>query len=166
MINSKYINIKFSFDKNPQNSIYLFSNYIDTSLLLKELENTNRTRWHTHTIIDNPESIEPFNDLINKISKDFGVNPLKTRINHFEKNTVKEYHKDFYKQDLTIVLNLHHGRILFKHDKTENIIDFYLEPNTLYIFDKSVNEHWMHRVEIGDTDRISIVVWGKSIIKN
>jgi len=156
---NKEMNIKFTFD-NSDNSIYFIQNYIECDELLKEILSKNRLAWHTHTIIENPDSIMLYNELVNKISKDFNIIPIKSRINHFEKNTVKEYHKDFYKQDFTIVLNLHPGRILFKNDKTECITDFYIEPNTLYIFDKSVNEHWLHRVEVGDTDRISIVVWG------
>jgi hypothetical protein len=158
---NKEVNIKFKFDDIPYNSIYFIQNYIDINTLLNEIINKPRIKWHTHTIVDNPESIELFNELISKISKDFNITPIKARINHFDKNTIKEYHKDFYKQDFTIVLNLHHGRVLFKQDKTESIIDFHLEPGTLYIFDKTVNNYWTHRVEMGDTDRISIVVWGK-----
>lgn len=166
MINNKYINIKFRFDDNTSNSIYFIQNYVDINTLLKEIMNKPRITWHTHTMVENPESIELFNDLISKIAQEFNVVPIKTRINHFEKNTIKEYHKDFYKQDFTIVLNLHPGRILFKHEKAESTIDFYLEPGTLYIFDKSVNENWLHRVEVGNTDRISIVFWGKRVEKN
>jgi hypothetical protein len=157
---NKDVYIKFKFDNNYENSIYFIQNYIKSDDLLNEILTTNRIKWHTHTIVENPESIILFNELIDKISKEFNVIPIKTRINYFEKNTIKEYHKDFYKQDLTIVLNLHYGHILFKHDTTDNVMNFSIEPNTLYIFDKYVNEYWKHRVEMSDTDRISIVVWG------
>lgn len=157
---NKELNIKFKFDNNSDNSIYFIQNYIDSYDLLNEILSKNRVTWHTHTIIENPESIMLFNDFVDKISKDFNIIPIKTRINHFEKNTIKEYHKDFYKQDFTIVLNLHSGHILFKHDTTNNVLKFSIEPNTLYIFDKTVNDVWTHRVETLDTDRISIVIWG------
>jgi hypothetical protein len=157
---NKDVNIKFRFDNNPDNSIYILGNYLDSEDLLKEILLKTRIQWHTHTIVENPESIILFNELINKISKEFNVIPIKTRINYFKKNTFKEYHKDFYKQDVTIVLNLHYGHILFKHDTTNNVINLSIEPNTLYIFDKYVNEAWRHRVEMSDTDRISIVIWG------
>jgi hypothetical protein len=157
----KHINIKFKFDNNPPNSIYFIENYIDSKPLLKKLLDKSTVKWHTHTIIENPESIELFNDLINKISKDFNITPIKTRVNYFEKKTIKKYHKDFYKQDLTIVLNIHPGRILFKQDNTDTVIDCHLEQNTLYIFDKFINTCWMHQVETIDIDRISIVTWAK-----
>jgi hypothetical protein len=161
---NKEMNIKFKFDNNPDNSMYFIQNYIESDDLLKEISTKNRIQWHTHTIIENPESIMLFNELVDKISKDFNIIPSKTRINHFEKNTIKEYHKDFYKQDFTIVLNLHRGHILFKHDTSDNVINFSIEPNTLYIFDKNVNEFWRHRVETTDIDRISIVIWCKRYI--
>jgi hypothetical protein len=156
---NKDLNIKFTFDNNSDNSIYFIQNYIESDDLLREILSKIRVAWHTHTIIENPESIMLFNELVDKISKDFNIIPIKTRINHFEKNTIKDYHKDFYKQDFTIVLNLHPGRILFKHDTTDNIINFSIEPKTLYIFDKTVNEFWIHRVEATDIDRVSIVIW-------
>lgn len=157
---NKDLNIKFKFDNNYDNSIYFIQNYIDSCNLLNEILSKNRVTWHTHTIVENPESIILFNELVDKISKDFNIKPIKTRINHFEENTIKEYHKDFYKQDFTIVLNLHPGYILFKHDTTNNVLKFSIEPNTLYIFDKTVNDVWTHRVETLNTDRISIVIWG------
>lgn len=156
---NKELNIKFTFDNNSNNSIYFIQNYIESDDLLKDILSKNRIPWHTHTIIDNPESITLFNELVNKISTDFNIIPIKTRINHFEKKTIKEYHKDYYKQDFTIVLNLHPGHILFKHDTTDNTINFSIEPNTLYIFDKIVNDFWRHRVETNETDRVSIVIW-------
>lgn len=156
---SKDLNIKFTFD-NSDNCIYVIQNYIENSDdLLNEISSRNRIPWHTHSVIENPESLLLFNEILDKISKDFNIIPLKTRINHFDKNTVKDYHKDFYKQDFTIVLNLHPARILFKHDITHNVLKFSIEPNTLYIFDKHVNQSWIHRVEASDTDRISIVIW-------
>ena len=161
---NKELNIKFKFDNNPDNSIYILENYVEDERLLKEILLKNRIQWHTHTIVENPESITLFNELINKISREFNVIPTKTRINYFEKNTIKEYHKDFYKQDFTIVLNFHYGHVLFKHDTSDNVMKFSIEPNTLYIFDKYVNECWKHRVEVGETDRISIVIWGKKCI--
>jgi hypothetical protein len=157
---NKELNIKFKFDDISDNSIYILENYIEDVSLLNEILLKNRIKWHTHTIIENPESIIAFNELVNKISKEFNVIPTKTRINYFEKNTFKEYHKDFYKQDFTIVLNFHYGNILFKNDTTHNVINFSIEPNTLYIFGKYVNEHWTHRVEMSETDRVSIVIWG------
>ena len=156
---NKELNIKFTFDNNSDNSIYFIQNYIECDELLKEILSKNRLVWHTHTIIENPESIMLYNELVDKISKDFNIIPTKTRINHFEKNTVKEYHKDFYKQDFTIVYNFHPGNILFKNDATGNIINFSVEPKTLYIFDKYVNQFCMHRVETKETDRVSIVIW-------
>jgi hypothetical protein len=160
---NKELNIKFKFDNISDNCIYFIQNYIKSDDLLKAILSKNRVAWHTHTIIENSESIILFNELVDKISKDFNIIPTKTRINYFEKHTVKDYHKDFYKQDFTIVLNLHFGHILFKHDKTNNVLKFSIEPNTLYIFDKTVNDVWTHRVETTDIDRISIVIWG---IKN
>lgn len=160
---SKDLNIKFTFD-NSDNCIYVIQNYIESSDdLLNEISSKNRIPWHTHSVVENPESLLLFNEILDKISKDFNIIPTKTRINYFEKHTVKDYHKDFYKQDFTIVLNLHFGHILFKHDKTNNVLKFSIEPNTLYIFDKTVNDVWTHRVETTDIDRISIVIWG---IKN
>lgn len=156
---NKEINIKFNFDNNSDNCIYFIQNYINSDNLLKEILSKNRVIWHTHTIVENPENVILFNELVDKISTDFNIIPIKTRINYFEKNTIKDYHKDFYKQDFTIVLNLHPGRILFKHDITHNVLKFSIEPNTLYIFDKHVNQSWIHRVEASDTDRISIVIW-------
>lgn len=155
---NKLFNIKFTFD-NSDNTIYFMQNYIKCDDLLNQISSKNRIQWHTHTIIENPESIILFNQLVDKISKDFNIIPIKTRINYFEKNTIKDYHKDYYKQDFTIVLNLHRGNILFKNDLTDNIINFSIEPDTLYIFDKYVNQFWKHRIETNDIDRISIVIW-------
>jgi hypothetical protein len=157
---NKELNIKFTFDNNSDNSIYFIQNYIECDDLLNDILSQNRIAWHTHTIIEKPESIILFNELVDKISKDFNIIPTKTRINHFKKNTIKDYHKDFYKQDFTIVLNLHPGYILFKNVTTNNVLKFSIEPNTLYIFDKNVNQYWTHRVETSDMDRISIVIWG------
>jgi len=158
-MNDKCINIKFRF-VNEMNSIIFLQNYVDGSKLLHEIANKPLVKWHTHNIVDQPDAIESFNDLVDKIATDFNVTPIKSRINYFEKNSTKQYHKDFYKQDFTIVFNLDPGRILFKEDTTGTVLDFHIEPNTLYIFDKLINEHWMHSVEMGDNDRISIVVWG------
>jgi len=156
---NKELNVKFKFD-NSDNSIYFIQNYIDNNdELIKELSSKNLIPWHTHALIENPESIFLFNEVINKILNDFNVNPLKIRVNYMEKNTIKDYHKDFYKQDFTIVLNLHPGHILFKHDITENIIKFLVEANTLYIFDKTVNQFWSHRAETLGLDRLSIIIW-------
>lgn len=151
------MNIKHSYDNNIQNSLYILINYIDTNELLTELQNKKKIKWHTHKYIE----IDETHFFIKKMCENFNVSLLKCRINYFDKNTTKEFHKDFYNQDLTIVLNIYPGLIVFKHDKTNVLINFHLESNTLYIFDKYINEFWSHKVESVNNERYSIVLWCK-----
>lgn len=152
------ITISSEFRGFVPNCLYILQNQY-TKDDIKVLIEKDKMRWSTHYSIE----LDKEDKFIKEICKKFNVNIIYGRVNFFEKDMFKEFHKDFYKQDITIVLNIDPAEVVFKNDKTGISINILLGPLSIYIFDDIINDKWSHKVERVMDDRYSIILWCKKM---
>lgn len=163
--------------------------------LLEEISNSGFDKdqiwklWHgdNHLIADDnlnwKEKVPTFNYIINEIEKYFGMTVNSTRFNYYkDSNDWKPFHHDAAalkeniaeNQNFTVGVSFGATRdISFEHAKTRTVISIPLFNCYAYAFSKDININWKHGVpqinpdkDFNSNGRISIIAWGKVIIKN
>lgn len=140
--------------------------------LKEDFSKDNLINWSKHYKIENPESSELFNLLVNKLAAYFNINVLATRLNYYTENDYKPFHHDSHafsnglKEDITIGLSIGDTRSLnFKHVETGNIFYFPQYNGDVFCFDHKTNikfQHGIAPVKVKNkSERFSIIMWGK-----
>lgn len=147
-------------------------------------ENPDGTHWIANDRENWKNKSVKFNEVINKLSNYFQVEPKATRLNVYEN---LEEHKPFHKdrsainqeaaktQNVTIGCNIGCERVIrFVTDKGEQKIDFPLFHGSVYLFGNKVNEENKHGIpplrkflglnEPKNKARASVVLWGWSCL--
>ena len=125
--------------------------------------------WHNdcHSIANDRinwrDRVPTFNKIIEHLKNYFKVDVQATRLNIFNENQFKYYHRDraafdeetAQKQNFTICLNLGTSRtVAFRNVKTKTIISVPLEDGDIYCFAKIINENWEHAVLKNDSEEL------------
>ena len=158
-----------------ENFLCLTNDHKILNNLTKEIYDSQRSlqiKWSNHYKIINPYYSKTFCEIIDKVSNNFNVQVIQTRLNYYKDNSDwKPYHHDSHaysenmKEDFTIGISLGAERELsFKHVQSEETFSFPQKNGDLFAFTDKINKKFMHGVpkinkEIGP--RISIIIWGK-----
>lgn len=141
--------------------------------LKQEMNNSGIINWSKHKKWENPQFSSTYNEIIKKISIDFNIEVIETRLNYYSNgNDWKPAHKDRHatyeglKENYTLGLSLGGSRELeFTHESSNHKFRFPQNNGDIFGFTKEVNEKFLHGVPkcTSSDDRISIIIWG---IKN
>jgi len=140
--------------------------------------------WHgdTHYIVDDKlnwkNECPTFNLVLKRIETYFNVDIKATRFNYYkDTNQWKPFHHDAAalkedkakEQNITIAVSFGTTRdVAFEHAKHRTKISMPIGDCQAYVFNKDVNIEWRHGIlqesAVRDEGRISVIVWGKTIM--
>lgn len=132
--------------------------------------------WSKHFKHEDPTFSDTFNNIIKKLSDDFKINIVQTRLNYYKNGTDwKPFHHDSHaygmtkdgqiKENYTIGVSLGASRHLeFLHESSGLKFKFPQNNGDIFGFTSEVNKKFMHGVPrepniIGE--RFSIIAWGE-----
>jgi hypothetical protein len=147
---------------------FTYYNKLEEELKMKDIVN-----WSKHHKYENPDGLETFDIIIQKLCDHFKVIPLHTRLNYYFPRDWKPFHHDSHaysnneKEDITIGASFGSSRELeFLHVGSNSKFKFPQKNGDVFAFNNEINKKFMHGVPKTTNcngNRISIIVWGKKI---
>jgi hypothetical protein len=144
--------------------------------LKEEIKTQDPINWSKHMKYENPNFSSTFNQIVDKLSKDFKINVSQTRLNYYrDHNDWKPFHHDSHaygnkEENYTLGVSFGNPRVMeFIQDDIEeqnNLKEKFSFPQNngdIFGFTKLVNQKFMHgipRGEQGCGERFSIIIWG------
>lgn len=142
--------------------------------LKNELDESKIVNWSKHKKLENPKDLPTFNEIINKLSKDFNIKISETRLNYYKDGQdYKPFHQDrnaFYNNKNEYTLGASFGcprKLDFKHIDSDKIFSFPQNNGDIFGFTTEINKLFMHGVPksnsnyINNGERFSIIIWGE-----
>jgi hypothetical protein len=148
--------------------------------LKDEIKTQDPINWSKHMKYENPTFSETFNEIVDKLGKDFKITVSQTRLNYYrDHNDWKPFHHDSHaygtkEENYTLGVSFGGMRVMeFIQDdiddideinKTKDKFSFPQHNGDIFGFTKEVNKKFMHGIPKGENgcgERFSIIIWGK-----
>jgi hypothetical protein len=164
ILNNGCIYLKNFFCKTDDKTLF--------NTLKKELDiDNNIIDWNKHSKCENPQISETFNIIVNKLSENFNMEIVETRLNYYKDgHSYKTYHHDKnaygdVNENFTVGASFGATRNLdFKHVNSKNKFCFPQNNGDIFAFSKDINQKFLHAIPKSNKncgDRISIICWGR-----
>jgi hypothetical protein len=143
----------------------------------EEIKSQDPINWSKHMKYENPTFSNTFNEIVQKLSKDFNINVKQTRLNYYRNGLDwKPFHHDSHaygdkEENYTLGVSFGSSRIMeFIQDDIDldtNIKEKFRFPQNngdIFGFTKEVNQKFKHGIPKEpniNEDRFSVIIWGK-----
>lgn len=124
--------------------------------------------WHGGRHLAGDANHPIVREIIEKMERGFQVKANKTRLNLYRSGDCKPMHCDASGwKEVTIGVGLGGSRdIVLTHIESGTTWSFELRNGDVFAFTPEVNAKFMHGIQKGDSERVSVILWGYRVLED